>query len=373
MIFALLYRNWIPKKKNGKVKFTSSNINDNEFLKHFVLILGPQMKPDEACDIFGVDQAIHMDNLGAFIESQINTNQKNFIFWYDYLNLSHIQTHRIAMRFVQGTDTTNHSVHSPCQSVQQLRLIKKTRERDIMKRTCQIGAESITEAIRDTSQLTSEAQVFAKIEYEAKMRDADFLAYPPVVAAGNNANTIHYTINSRTKFKDRNDLILVDAGCDYGGYCSDITRTWPLSGKFSPNQRLIYDAVLDIQTQLISILKEDAENQTVDRLYRKMQTVLGEKLVDLGLVSDEVAKDETKLSVACQEFCPHHVSHYLGMDVHDTKLIKRNISLQDGMVITMEPGIYIPLMPPPDSKYLSLVPNQFRGIGEFCPQEDHTG
>ena len=110
-------------------------------------------------------------------------------------------------------------------------------------------------------------------------------------------------------------LVLVDAGCDYGGYSSDITRTWPLSGKFNSYQKLIYDAVLDIQTQLITLLKEEAMNLTIDKLYRKMLIALGEKLVDLGLVSADVAKDEMKLNSAAAEFCPHHVSHYLGMDV----------------------------------------------------------
>ena len=84
-------------------------------------------------------------------------------------------------------------------------------------------------------------------------------------------------LKSQAKF-DRNDLILVDAGCDFGGYSSDITRTWPLSGKFNDHQKLIYEAVLDIQTQLISLLKEDAGKYTVDMLYRKMQVALGEKL-----------------------------------------------------------------------------------------------
>ena len=147
-----------------------------------------------------------MDDLGAFLNSQINANQKNSMFWYDFQNPTHIRAHRIAKTFVQGTDIANQfSVHSPRKSVQQLRLIKTDRELEIMKRTCQIGSEAITEAIRCTRHLNSEAQIFGKIEYEAKMREADFLAYPPVVAAGNNANTIHYTINSRAKF-DRSDL-----------------------------------------------------------------------------------------------------------------------------------------------------------------------
>ena len=105
----------------------------------FLSFLGPQMKAEEACECFGVDQAIHMDNLNAFIDSQISANNKNSMFWYDYLNPSHRQIHAKVMRFVQGTEMAHHSVHSPTQPIQQLRLIKKNREREIMKRTCQIG------------------------------------------------------------------------------------------------------------------------------------------------------------------------------------------------------------------------------------------
>ena len=85
--------------------------------------------------------------------------------------------------------------------------------------------------------------------------------------------------------------------------------------------------------------------------------------LELGLVSHEVANNEVKLTAACTEFCPHHVCHYLGMDIHDTTLISRNIPLQEGMVITIEPGIYVPKFVPSDSKYLGLVPKHLRGIG----------
>ena len=105
----------------------------------YIQFLGPQMKADEACECFGVDQAIHMDSLNAFIDSQISASNKNSMFWYDYLNPSHRQIHAKVMRFVQGTEMAHHSVHSPTQPIQQLRLIKKNREKDIMKRTCQIG------------------------------------------------------------------------------------------------------------------------------------------------------------------------------------------------------------------------------------------
>merc|ERR1712029_381858 len=131
-------------------------------------------------------------------------------------------------------------------------------------------------------------------------------------------------------------MILVDCGCDYGGYASDITRTWPISGCFNPTQKLLYEAVLDIQLKLIENLSGSAKILSVDKLYRNMLKLLGERLLDLGIINQEVARDEAKLQAACNEFCPHHVSHYLGMDVHT-----------------------VPRHPPANSKYLSLAPEHF--------------
>ena len=324
---------------------------------------GPQMRADEACDIFGIDQAIHMDELPSFLHSQIVQSAKNLVLWYDYLNPTHANVHRILMRFVEGSNVVNQPVQSPKQAVHQLQLIKSPREIQAMRQTCKIGAETIMETIRSSRAFQSETQIFAKLDYESRMRGADFLSFPPVVAEGDHDNTIHYTSYSKLPM-DEDNLMLVDCGSDYGGYCSDITRTWPISGKFNPCQKLVYQAVLDIQDKIIQELNHgNAAKQTIDNLYRKMQSVMGQHLADIGLVSQDVARDPLKLAAACNEFCPHHVSHYLGMDVHDTALVSRNIPLQEGMVITVEPGIYIPRHPAATSKYLSRVPEEFRGMG----------
>jgi len=308
-----------------------------------------------------------MDDLPVFLHNQISKTgaKKNLILWYDYLNPTHSNVHRTVMRFVEGESYVIQPVQSPRQAVQQLRIVKSPKEIEAMRKTAEIGSKAMKETIRTSSRgKMSEAKIFATLDYESRMMDADSLAYPPVVAAGDNANIIHYTRYSKEPI-DKKDMILVDCGCDYGGYASDITRTWPMSGCFDPHQKNLYEAVLDIQLQLIEKLSGSnaAEHQSVDKLYRSMLTILGEHLLDLGIISHEVARDEAKLHAACNEFCPHHVAHYLGMDVHDTALISRNIPLPENCVITIEPGIYIPRHPPPNSKYLSLAPEHFRGLG----------
>lgn len=125
----------------------------------------------------------------------------------------------------------------------------------------------------------------------------------------------------------------VFAGCEYHGYSSDITRTWPISGRFTPEQRVLYEIVLDVQKNLIESLKE---TPSLDNTFHHMCLLLGRRLQEIGLIPKKI--DDDKLLAAAYMYCPHHVSHYLGMDVHDTGKISRSIRIQPGMIITIEPG-----------------------------------
>ena len=179
------------------------------------------------------------------------------------------------MRLIEGSQFVNQPVQSPRMAVQRQRLIKSPKEIEAMRKACQISAEAINSTMSTSLEHDAETKLFAKLDYESRVRGADFLAYPPVVACGNNANIIHYTRYSKNKLDPKLDqLVLVDCGCDVGGYVSDITRTWPLSGKFSPHQKLIYEVVLDIQQRLLTSLSENASKLTVDQLYRLVKRLL---------------------------------------------------------------------------------------------------
>lgn len=124
------------------------------------------------------------------------------------------------------------------------------------------------------------------------------------------------------------------SGCEYHGYSSDITRTWPISGKFTPEQKALYELVLDVQKDLIQSLRNLS---SLDNTFQRMCVLLGKKLQDIGLIPTNIS--EEKMLAAAYVYCPHHVSHYLGMDVHDTGKISRSIQIQPGMIITIEPGM----------------------------------
>ncbi|XP_061495219.1 xaa-Pro aminopeptidase 3 isoform X5 [Rhineura floridana] len=147
------------------------------------------------------------------------------------------------------------------------------------------------------------------------------------------------------------EMVLLDGGCESSCYVSDITRTWPINGRFTSPQAELYQAVLEVQT---SCLRLCSPGVSLDNIYSLMLTLIGQKLKDLGILQKSTT--ENHLFKAVRKYCPHHVGHYLGMDVHDTPDVSRSIPLQPGMVITIEPGIYIP-------EDDVSAPERFRGIG----------
>ncbi|KAG0712965.1 Xaa-Pro aminopeptidase 3 [Chionoecetes opilio] len=132
-------------------------------------------------------------------------------------------------------------------------------------------------------------------------------------------------------------MVLMDAGAEFHGYSGDVTRTWPVSGEFSPAQRDLYEAVMEVQEVVVRAVA--TQRPTLDQLFGLMCTSLGRVLQELCILP--LSYSGGQLSRAAYQYCPHHVSHYLGMDVHDTAHVPRSQPLAPGTVITVEPGIYI--------------------------------
>lgn len=170
-----------------------------------------------------------------------------------------------------------------------------------MKRTCQIAATSIQDTISQVHNLNSEHQMASLVEHHCKMQGASHMAYPSVVASGDNCNVIHYSQSDDHKFNETNrerDLLLMDAGCEYGGYTSDVTRTWPLSGRFNNlPQRLVYEAVLDVQETLIHALQHNdsydhgSSTWTLDSLYYEMKRLFLPHFMNLGLIDEKTSRE----------------------------------------------------------------------------------
>jgi Xaa-Pro aminopeptidase len=182
-----------------------------------------------------------------------------------------------------------------------------------------------------------------------------FQAYPPIVGSGANACVLHY-VDNRHQLKD-GDLVLIDAGCEYAGYASDITRTFPVNGRFSEPQRELYELVLAAQ---VAAIKKARPGNRWDDPHKAAVRVLTRGLVELGILAG-TKKDVRKLikDEKYKPFYMHRTGHWLGMDVHDVGAYKADDqwrTLEPGMVLTVEPGLYIP-------GHKDEVPERYRNIG----------
>ncbi|KAF2453752.1 xaa-Pro aminopeptidase-like protein [Lineolata rhizophorae] len=224
----------------------------------------------------------------------------------------------------------------------ELRSIKSEAEIQNMRLAGQRSGRAITDAMR--KQFRSERELDAFLDYRFKMEGCDNIAYVPVIAGGQHSLTIHYVQNDDVL--NVGDLVLVDAGGEYGGYITDITRTWPVSGKFTTEQRELYEVVLRVQRTCVALCRENAF-LSLDKLHKIAEEGFRDGLTQLGF---DVSRNE-----ALTTLFPHHVGHHVGLDVHDSPGMPRSAALRPGNCITIEPGIYVPF----DSRW----PARFQGIG----------
>jgi Xaa-Pro aminopeptidase len=248
-----------------------------------------------------------------------------------------------------------HSISDPTVIIGDMRLYKDAKEIELMQRAATIACEAHILAMKKVRPGMNEGQVESFIEAYMRDKGASGVAYNSIIGGGDNATILHYVENNMP-LKD-GDLILIDAGAEYEGYASDITRTFPVNGKFTPAQREIYDVVLDVQLQCIEYTKT---GNTVKGRQEFSIELLTEGMKKIGLLKGKT-KDLIKKK-AFMNYYMHGVGHYLGLDVHDAgryftdQTAKNSKPFAPGMVLTVEPGLYIP----PDDK---TAPAKFRGLG----------
>ena len=231
------------------------------------------------------------------------------------------------------------------------RLIKDEDEIEIMKKACQISAEAHVEAMKFVKPGMNEQELEAFYQYQFSKRGGRFAAYTPIVAGGENACVLHYVENSKA-LKD-GDLVLVDAGCEFELYASDITRTYPINGKFTAAQLAIYEVVLEAQQKSIEAVT--VNNNVMDSQIIS-EKVITQGLIDLGILNGSM--EELHETGAFKDFYMHKIGHWLGIDVHDAGDYTEDgeyMKYKPGMVTTVEPGIYI--------SSTANVKDQWKGIG----------
>lgn len=232
--------------------------------------------------------------------------------------------------------------------IHELRLFKDELEIENLQKANDIASNAHELAMRFARPGAFEYQVQAMLEMSMRAAGSAQLGYPSIVAGGANACCLHYNLNNCQL--DAGDLLLIDAGCEANYYTADITRTWPVSGKFSGEQKALYEIVLESQIQSIEMIRPGVKLTELNDFAGR---ILAQGLIDLGIIKTSLQEAiETKRH---KDFFPHGLGHYLGLDVHDVGRYRiKNVErpLEAGMCVTMEPGLYIqPGTPDVDSRW----------------------
>jgi len=313
---------------------------------------GSRAGPEGAVEFFDADDAFPIDDIDDILPGMLESRNRVYYTMGAYAEFDQQLTEWV--KSLKNRESSG--IHTPHEFIaldhilHDMRLYKSRAEIAAMRKAARIAVDAHKRAMRSVRPGLYEYEVEAEYIHEFRRHDAT-ISYAPIVGTGANACTLHY-VDNRAELKD-GDLLLVDAGCEFDYYASDITRTMPVNGRFSPEQRAVYEIVLEAQLAAIEkTVKGNHWNDPHDAAVR----IITRGLKKIGLLKGtlpKLIKDQ-----AYREFFMHRTGHWLGMDVHDVGDYKVGDEwrfLEPGMVTTVEPGIYIA-----DSR---KVPARWRNIG----------
>ena len=303
---------------------------------------GRRVGPELAVQEFAVEQALSIDNVEEFAVDYFSQVSQVLCCFDDSETMACVTDWlaKVAAQNRIGKRAPASLVN--CASlIHELRLHKSEREIALMRQANVISGQAHQRAMQATQAGKFEYQIEAELLHEFAINGARYAAYNSIVASGDNANILHYTDNN--EMLNDGDLLLIDAGGELAGYAADITRTFPVSGKFTEPQRAIYQLVLDAQEAAIEAI---APGNTFASLNDLVCEVLTKGLYELGILTGDLTK--LIAEKACKQYFIHGLGHWLGLDVHDVGDYHANEERQQlrpfvpGMIMTIEPGIYIP-------------------------------
>ena len=299
---------------------------------------GKRVGIDGIIEDFGADAGFPISEFGEKIPDYINKTDRI------YYTLDNGPLDQQIIGFIQQNRQTRstkgigpNTIIDPSEFFAEMRVIKIEEEIHRIRRAIEITADAHLAAMRVTRPEMYEYEIAALIESIYHQAEQSYPGYKTILASGQNATILHYVDNNQ-QIKN-NDLVLIDSGCEYKYYNGDVTRTFPANGKFTDVQRQIYQTVLETQVELISMIKPGV---TIDKVNNRAIRRLTEGMIKLGLLkgdTDELIKDKKY-----QQFYMHNVGHMLGLDVHDVSRTADGDgyrALEPGMVMTVEPGLYV--------------------------------
>lgn len=333
--------------------------------ERFILFVRPRDKDKEvwtgrrfgaegAKEVFGADAAYTIDKIDEILPQHLASAEKVY-YWFardERMNAKILDLINRARMMRPRNGRGPMVLIDPGEILHEMRLFKSEGELGLMQRAITASTAAHHAALTHTRPGMYEYEIEALLEAQFRRHGAVGPAYPSIVASGANATILHYIENSRQMREG--DLLLIDAAAEYENYCSDVTRTFPVGSRFSPVQKDVYSLVLTAQKEAIAMVRPGAR---FDDVHQRATEILVDGLKQFGLLTGEtkeiIEKGEHR------KFYMHRTSHWLGMDVHDVgkyKIGDDSRVLEPGMVLTVEPGIYI-------AEDAEGVVDQFRGIG----------
>jgi Xaa-Pro aminopeptidase len=317
---------------------------------------GERVGPERAAQLLNVDDAFPVNDIEEILPGMLEGRERIYITLGEYPDFDKRLMHWVATiraREAGGAIPPGEFVALK-HLLHEQRLYKSAAELRIMREAARITCAAHCRAMAACKPGMTETQLEAELVHEFMVNGARTPAYPSIVGGGANACTLHYVRNSSVL--RRGELVLIDAGCEYEHYAADVTRTFPVSGSFSRAQQALYEVVLEANCQAIERCKPGTN---FIEPHETALTAMVEGLVALQLLEGDV--EEIIEQESYRAFCPHKSSHWLGSDVHDVGDYRVDGAwrgLEPGMVLTIEPGIYIP-----DDETTAHLPPRWRGLG----------
>lgn len=329
---------------NQEMKTTLAIHRDDH---HKIIWEGQDSDFEQASTKYQIDRIV--DHQYEYLREFLIDNRKGTIFYHDISDKpDQTDFNQLIVDLTPSVLQPGVNLLSPEEIIDNLRVVKSDFEIEMIWEACQISREAHINVLQNIKPGLNESYLDGIFTGHVKMKGCSKTAYPNIIGSGINSTTIHYHQNNQD-LKD-GDLLLIDAGAEYHGYASDITRTYPVNGKFTQVQRNIYSLVLEVQKTCIEMIRPGIN---FNDLQNKAVELITKGLVDLGLLIGEL--NNLILNRAGEKFFMHGIGHWMGLQVHDCPLVPtitwsskiESTKFQAGMVLTIEPGIYI-------GKYLKI-------------------
>jgi Xaa-Pro aminopeptidase len=298
---------------------------------------GEKLTKKEAFEVSGIETVYWLSEFDTIMKSLMSQTENVYLLTQEHLRRNTpVQTREMRLNAELKNIYPNHNYKRSAPFLNKLRAVKTALEIEVMKIAAEITAAGFNRVLKFLKPDCWEHEIEAEFIHEFVKRRSRGFAYSPIIGSGSNACVLHYLENNKQCISG--DLVLIDVGAEYANYACDVTRCFPVNGKFTDRQREVYESVLRVEKASIELLKPGA---VLSEYHKRVGDLMTKELINLNLISQEEVDNQNPSWPAYKKYFMHGTSHYLGLDVHDYGLWDGS-PMEAGMVFTCEPGIYIP-------------------------------